>query len=148
MSEPVSTSAVLKMGVGTVSAGLLYASAVVADNSLPSPSLHGAMEVLMASLLAWVVREMKSGKRAPAGDGPSDGGGNAPSWRESMLRLAEEAALGTKDIGEKLSLHREEFTEFRGETRSRLNNLEKSVKSRNQHDSGEIRRPSGGSNNE
>lgn len=133
MSEPVSSTAVLKTSVGILSAGMLYASAVVTAEGLPVPTVHGAVEVLMASLLAWVVREMKQKKGGEPGEVVTN-----PSWRESMLRLAEEAALGTKDIGEKLSIHREEFTEFRGETRSRLKSLEQTVRSRNQHDSGEL----------
>lgn len=141
MSEPASTTAVVKTGIGVFSAGLLYASAVVADAALPAPTVHGAVEVLVASLLAWVVRELKQKK---AVDAPSGATSTTPSWRESMLRLAEEAAIGTKDIGEKLNQHREEFTEFRGETRSRLKHLEHSVNTRNKiEDTGDIPRPTG-----
>ena len=119
-SDPL--TAFIKVGLGLGGISALVASTAGSDLPIPIPSVHGSMEALMATVMIWIVKEIKAPPRqtqAAAHDCAVN-----DSWRELLLQKLEDVAYGSKESSKELQEHRRDFTEFVGDTRRRFTGLE------------------------
>lgn len=146
MQDPTATITALKAGGGLVGAGILYAAAAVSDLPVPSPTVHGAFEMLMLTLMGWVITELKKKpkdgeerpKETPSGEAKSP-------WVEIVLSKLEDLAFGTHATANELKAHRIEFASHASSVLTRLdgidNWIEDSKREKKTKDTGETKRP-------
>lgn len=125
MQDPTNTLLTVKSGIASVGAGFVYAAAVVSDLPLPSPSLHGAFEMLMVTLMGWVISEFKKNNKAESNRNTkdSDSGERRSAFMEMLLKQLENLAYGQDNAVNALTAHRVEFATHAATVVTRLDGV-------------------------
>lgn len=113
--------------VGGLAVSLLAAaSEIPLPMSLPEP--HTTTEAVLALVGLAIWREQRQQRVAPPPPPPtrddSDSGSARSEWRENLMGKLEEMAFGNRESAKEVKDFRLEFSDFRGETRGRLEGIE------------------------
>lgn len=149
MQDPTATITALKAGGGIVGAGILYAAAAVSDLPVPSPTVHGAFEMLMLTLMGWVITELKKKpkdteekkEKKDKKEHETPSGETKSPWTEMVLKQLEDIAFGTNKTTADLAAHRIEFASHSSHVITRLNGLDDRIDRMEKRDTGETKRP-------